>query len=97
MVSRNLSRSEVRKIFMIVGFGVLIVHFRGSLGCGKKFVDVLLGNVGKMDVQDCKTALENALQKFPWLDRKRVILLGGSHGGFVVTHLSSQYPVSEEM
>lgn len=76
------------------GLAVLIVNYRGSTGCGKDFLDALPGHVGSLDVKDCYVALQNSFNKFPWLDPKNVLLFGGSHGGFLVTHLSSQYPVS---
>lgn len=72
---------------------MLIVHFHGSSGIGQKYIDSLPGRIGSLDVQDCYTTLQIALKKFPWLDPNRVVLFGGSHGGFLVTHLSSQYPV----
>lgn len=78
---------------IFLGFGVLIVHYHGSSGVGQKFVDSLPGKVGSLDAEDCYFSLQTALKKFPWLDRNRVLLFGGSHGGFLVTHLSSQYPV----
>jgi len=82
---------------MFAGFGTLMVSYRGSLGCGKKFVEASVGRVGTQDVYHCYVALQRALQKMPWLDKKRVILYGGSYGGFLATHLSSQYPVSTNL
>lgn len=57
-------------------------------------VDYLLGKVGKVDIEDCVTAIDEALKKYPWLDPKKVNLFGGSHGGFINAHLTGQYPVS---
>lgn len=56
-------------------------------------VDFLLGKVGEIDVLDCITAVDLALQKYPWIDPKKVNVYGGSHGGFLGAHLSGQYPV----
>ncbi|KAL3268613.1 hypothetical protein HHI36_007719 [Cryptolaemus montrouzieri] len=74
------------------GFALLLVNYRGSIGAGDKSVNFLLGRVGTSDVSDCVLATQKALEKFPWLDPSKLVLCGGSHGGFLVTHLSGQYP-----
>lgn len=75
-----------------MGFAVLLVNYRGSLGFGNKTVHFLLGKVGSSDVLDCILATNIALKKYPFLDDSKLLLAGGSHGGFLVTHLSGQYP-----
>ncbi|XP_013924465.1 PREDICTED: acylamino-acid-releasing enzyme-like [Thamnophis sirtalis] len=74
-----------------MGFAVLLVNYRGSLGFGQDSVDSLPGNVGCQDVKDVQSCVEQMLQKEP-LDSNRVALLGGSHGGFLSCHLIGQYP-----
>ncbi|XP_058023212.1 acylamino-acid-releasing enzyme-like isoform X1 [Ahaetulla prasina] len=74
-----------------MGFAVLLVNYRGSLGFGQDSVDSLPGNVGCQDVKDVQFCVEQMLQKEP-LDSERVALLGGSHGGFLSCHLIGQYP-----
>lgn len=71
---------------------MLQVNYRGSIGAGEDSVNSLLGKVGQADVSDCMAALRAALEKFPWIDPDRVALVGGSHGGFLVAHLSGQHP-----
>ncbi|RVE45933.1 hypothetical protein evm_009406 [Chilo suppressalis] len=78
-------------LFAMLGLASLQVNYRGSTGTGQASVSFLPKRVGEADVQDCKYATEEALNKFP-LDEKRVALTGGSHGGFLVTHLSGQFP-----
>ncbi|EFN63061.1 Acylamino-acid-releasing enzyme [Camponotus floridanus] len=74
------------------GFAVIQVNYRGSTGMGSATVEYLQGKVGDVDVKDCITATQEAIKKYPWLDPERIGLCGGSHGGFLVTHLSGQAP-----
>lgn len=76
------------------GYAVLLVNFRGSIGQGQRGVDFLPGRVGDVDVKDCHNAAIKACEKYSYLDSENIVLYGGSHGGFLVTHLSGQYPVN---
>ena len=68
------------------------INYRGSIGAGQKSIDFLSGRIGSSDVVDCVLTIETLLRKYPLLNPNRVALMGGSHGGFLVTHLSGQYP-----
>ncbi|XP_053156348.1 acylamino-acid-releasing enzyme-like isoform X3 [Hemicordylus capensis] len=74
-----------------LGFAVLMVNYRGSLGFGQASIDSLISHVGQQDVEDTQLAVELALQ-MEILDPNRIALLGGSHGGFICCHLIGQYP-----
>ena len=74
-----------------LGFAVAQVNYRGSLGFGQDSLESLPGNCGKQDVSDCMQALE-AVISTGLVDSDRVFVMGGSHGGFLTTHLISRYP-----
>lgn len=71
-----------------------MVNYRGSTGCGQKFVDFLTGKIGETDVNDMHTAALSTLKLYPYLDPEKVVVYGGSHGGFLSVHLIAQYPVN---
>ncbi|XP_062977153.1 acylamino-acid-releasing enzyme-like [Elgaria multicarinata webbii] len=74
-----------------LGFAVLLVNYRGSLGFGQASIESLTSHVGVQDVEDTQLAVELALQMEP-LDPNRIALWGGSHGGFICCHLIGRYP-----
>ena len=78
--------------FCKLGFSVLFVNYRGSTGLGEQVVTSLLGRIGDADVRDCHRATQVCLADNVSLSRDKVFLFGGSHGGFLVTHLAGQYP-----
>ncbi|XP_054156469.1 acylamino-acid-releasing enzyme-like [Oppia nitens] len=79
-------------LFARLGFKTLLVNYRGSLGVDRQYVDDLTGNVGDNDVKDCIKCLEYLSdEKQSLVDINGLVLFGGSHGGFLVTHLSGQY------
>ncbi|KAG7381350.1 hypothetical protein PHYPSEUDO_006195 [Phytophthora pseudosyringae] len=79
-----------------LGFAIVTVNYRGSTGFGIKALESLIGKVGTQDVYDCHYALCYLLEKSSRLglslDKTRVHCSGGSHGGFLVTHLIAQFP-----
>jgi len=76
--------------YVSLGFDVLIINYRGSIGFGQESVDKLLGNISKTDVSDCHEAIRRCLDL---TDRsRRVVLIGGSHAGVIIGRLIGEYP-----
>ena len=74
---------------------VLHVNYRGSIGYGTADLNSLPGKIGTQDVADCVLLTQHVLQGregIPAMDRARVVVVGGSHGGFLGAHLSAQHP-----
>ena len=70
----------------------MLVNYRGSAGFGDASLESLLGKIGVQDVEDVHRAALKALEDDHHLDKGQVFLYGGSHGGFLVAHLSGQHP-----
>ncbi|XP_010440446.1 PREDICTED: acylamino-acid-releasing enzyme-like [Camelina sativa] len=74
-----------------IGYSQLIVNYRGSLGYGEDALQSLPGKIGSQDVNDVLTAVDHAI-KMGLADPSKITVLGGSHGGFLTTHLIGQAP-----
>ncbi|KMT01413.1 hypothetical protein BVRB_9g214220 [Beta vulgaris subsp. vulgaris] len=74
-----------------IGYSLLIVNYRGSLGFGEEALQTLPGKVGDQDVGDVLTAMDYIIN-MKLADRSKITVLGGSHGGFLTTHLIGQAP-----
>lgn len=68
------------------GYFVLFCNPRGSDGRGNAFMDVR-GRWGQEDCRDILAFLEDALARWPQIDRDRIGVCGGSYGGFMVNWL----------
>lgn len=77
--------------FVELGFKVVYINYRGSLGISNDYVEQLPGHVGDMDVKDCFSAIQNLID-LRLVDKANVHLFGSSFGGFLVCHLIGQYP-----
>nr|AGC92665.2 acylamino-acid-releasing enzyme-like protein [Heliconius erato] len=73
--------------FNLIGFACVLINYRGSAGSGDSSIHFLPGRIGSADVADCKLATDKAVDQFP-INNEKLMLYGGSHGGFLVTHLS---------
>lgn len=61
------------------------VNYGGSSGYGRKYIERLAGNWGIVDVQDSITAAQTlGSPAYDLIDNKRLVIRGGSAGGFTV-------------
>ncbi len=65
------------------GFAVVDVNHRGSTGFGREFRNLLDGQWGIVDVEDC-CAAARYLAGAGRVDRSKMVIRGGSAGGFTV-------------
>ncbi|KAM1624203.1 hypothetical protein COP1_022341 [Malus domestica] len=77
-----------------IGFSLLIVNYRkvvGSLGFGEEALQSLPGKIGSQDLKDVLAAVDHVID-VGLASPSKVAVLGGSHGGFLTTHLIGQEP-----
>jgi dipeptidyl aminopeptidase/acylaminoacyl peptidase len=64
------------------GYMVIAPNYRGSTGYGKEFQQANLFDMGGGDLQDVLAAA-NFIKQTGYLDPKKVVLTGGSYGGYL--------------
>ena len=73
------------------GFAFLSVNYRGSTGFGREFQEKINGDVGRWELEDMLAArlwlIEEGIA-----DPDRILLEGGSYGGFLTVWALSQEP-----
>jgi len=76
-----------------LGFAVMTVNYRGSMGYGVGPLESLIGRCGNLDIQDCQYAVEYCLNLHKdKIDNTNIFLSGGSHGGYIGSHLITKFP-----
>jgi dipeptidyl aminopeptidase/acylaminoacyl peptidase len=73
------------------GWAVLQVNYRGSSGYGRDYRDKLKGNWGIYDVQDAVAGAKHLVEEGQ-VDAKKLVVMGGSAGGFTVLKALEDYP-----
>jgi dipeptidyl aminopeptidase/acylaminoacyl peptidase len=71
------------QVYAARGWAVFFCNPRGSTGYGQKFERGIEGEWGGKDYVDVMNGVEAALQKYPWVDRERLGVTGGSYGGYM--------------
>jgi len=71
-------------MFAAPGYVAVLVNFHGSTGYGQKFTDEISGDWGGEPFDDLMKGLDAALQKYPFLDRSRMVAAGASYGGYMM-------------
>ncbi|MCY3779122.1 MAG: S9 family peptidase [Chloroflexi bacterium] len=82
--------SEVQ-FFTTRGYAVLQVNHRGSTGYGKAYMDMHRGNWGLYDVSDSIAGVDS-LASEGLIDAGKVVIMGGSAGGFTVLQSLVDHP-----
>ncbi len=72
------------------GYVVIAPDYRGSTGYGQGFYRLI--DYGGREVEDVHAAKEWALATFDFLDRRRIGLVGWSHGGLIVLMEAFAHP-----
>lgn len=79
------------QFFATRGFAVLDVNYRGSTGYGRKYMELLRGNWGLLDVEDAiggqRFLIDNDLAH-----PDKVVIMGGSAGGYTVLQALCDFP-----
>ncbi|WP_254767139.1 S9 family peptidase [Salinilacihabitans rarus] len=74
------------------GYSVLEVNYRGSTGRGRAFLEELYGDWGGAEQADVARGVEHVLATRDWIDEDRVVVFGGSYGGYSAYWQLVQYP-----
>lgn len=79
------------QFFTSRGYSVLQVNYRGSTGYGRKYREMLNGNWGIYDVEDAVSGARQLAARGQ-ADENRLVIMGGSAGGFTVLKALEDYP-----
>jgi dipeptidyl aminopeptidase/acylaminoacyl peptidase len=88
---RGASFDGQAQYFASRGWGVLQVNYRGSSGYGRAYRDQLKGNWGIYDVQDAVSGAQYLVED-GLVDAHKLVIMGGSAGGFTVLKALEDYP-----
>lgn len=75
---------------MAMGYVVVAPEYRGSTGYGESFWKLI--DYGGREVDDVQAAKDWAVENFDFVDRKRVGMLGWSHGGLIALLAANRFP-----
>lgn len=88
---RLMAYSAEVQFFTSRGYAVLQVNYRGSTGYGREYRNRLRGNWGIHDVQDAVSGARHLVEEGQ-VDGDRLVIMGGSAGGFTVLKALEDYP-----
>ena len=77
--------------FTTRGWAVLAVNYRGSTGCGRRYMEALRGNWGVYDVEDAVGGARHLAEE-GLADAGRLVIAGGSAGGYTVLRALTVHP-----
>lgn len=73
------------------GFAILAPNIRGSTGYGKTYQKLIHRDWGGAELKDIEHAAKY-LQRQEWVDKNRMVVFGGSFGGFATLSAATRLP-----
>ena len=86
-----LTFNSQRAYFTSRGYGWLDINYRGSTGFGRSYMDALRQHWGDVETEDAGNAAQ-ALARAGLADSQRMVIMGGSAGGYTVLNALIRYP-----
>jgi dipeptidyl aminopeptidase/acylaminoacyl peptidase len=77
--------------YVDAGFAVGLVNYRGSIGYGREWRDVLIGNIGGPELEDVNAGLRDLVDR-GLADPTRAVIAGYSWGGYVTLLELGKHP-----
>ena len=87
----SLSWFPEAQYFATRGWHYLSVNHRGGTGYGRAYQDLLEGQWGVVDVEDARSGAEHLVER-GLADAQRLIITGGSAGGYTALMALTQHP-----
>ena len=82
--------THIIKELMEQQYIVVAAEYRGSTGYGKSFYEKI--DYGGLEVEDVDASREYMLKNYDMVDKKRVGIIGWSHGGLIALHNIFDHP-----
>jgi dipeptidyl aminopeptidase/acylaminoacyl peptidase len=78
------------QVYADQGWASLMVNYRGSTGYGQHLADAIFKDQNGGEARDVLAGVDAALEKYPWIDRNRLGIEGGSYGGQLTNWIITQ-------
>jgi dipeptidyl aminopeptidase/acylaminoacyl peptidase len=78
------------QVLASMGWAVIYTNPRGSSGYEEDFTMAVMKHYGKVDYEDFMDFTDEAIRRFPWIDKDRLGLTGGSYGGYTTNWIITQ-------
>ncbi|CAG8503052.1 5984_t:CDS:10 [Ambispora gerdemannii] len=77
-----------------IGFQIVEGWLFLCVGFGQNSIESLVGQIGELEVEEVQSTAKYLIDNNQ-ADPNRVVIMGGSHGGFISAHLIGKYPASD--
>ncbi|KAJ1828631.1 dipeptidylpeptidase [Coemansia sp. RSA 2599] len=75
-------------MYASAGFVTVVINFHGSSGYGQSFTDSITEQWGGYPYDDLMSGVDFLLEKYQFINAKRLVALGGSYGGYMVNWIN---------